>query len=328
VLDISYVGSASFKQFINRELNPLLPNATFTAASTTRLVSGVGSRQPRISEGNSNYNALQIEGRRQYSNTPLGGLLFTGAYTWSKAMDNTASEAFTTNNAPTSFASARLLGLSNTGLDYAPSDFDHTHRFVSTIVWDVRGPKGNGFAGQTLGGWSLSFVVPIQTGEPFTVQNGRDRDFDGSSTGDRPDIGNPNAPENTRAKIVSLATCSTGFINPDTSACVTRNDVRFVQVAGYSLPGANTAHRNYLRTPGSWLVDMNVIKKFSITERTKLEYRAEIFNLANHENFDYTPFNNVNVNAAAKFLDYTGGRPLGSLLSNSRTMRMALKVTF
>jgi hypothetical protein len=36
----------------------------------------------------------------------------------------------------------------------------------------------------------------------------------------------------------------------------------------------------------------------------------------------------VNVNSAAKFLDYSGGRPLGSLLSNSRTMRMGLKVIF
>jgi hypothetical protein len=81
---------------------------------------------------------------------------------------------------------------------------------------------------------------------------------------------------------------------------------------------------------------MNVLKKFSLTERFKMEYRAEIFNLANHENFNYAPAGitvgaslaSVQGHTAAPFLDYAAGRPLGDRTSNARNMRMGLKLIF
>jgi hypothetical protein len=82
-----------------------------------------------------------------------------------------------------------------------------------------------------LGGWQLSGVTSFQSGAPFTLINGFDRNDDGLATADRPDIGNPNAPHNTRA-IIST-TCSTGFLNPDTKTCVTPNDVYVVQGPEY-----------------------------------------------------------------------------------------------
>jgi hypothetical protein len=97
-----------------------------------------------------------------------------------------------------------------------------------------------------------------------------------------------------------------------------------------------TLRRNAVRTPDSWLVHMNVIKKFSLTERFNLEYRAEIFNILNHENFNYTPGSitvgasqtAVDTGKAGTFLDYSTGRPAGDRSTNSRTMRMALKLIF
>jgi outer membrane receptor protein involved in Fe transport len=335
IMDVSYVGSGARKLFQTVELNPFLPNAAHTGPSTTRMIPTIGSRQPRASIGSSNYHALQTEFRRALKQTVVGGLEFTSSYTWSKSTDS-ASEIFVSNqNGGATAANGSSIGSSRwilllqpgRGLDHGPSDFDVTHRWVSTAVWDIRGPQ-HGILSHVLGGWGLSAVIPVQSGSPFTIFNNADRDFDGSSLADRPDLGSLSAPADSYALAVPTATCSTGLRNPIAGACVTANDVRYVQVLGgpTSDPGANTVRRNSLRTPGSWLVDMNVLKRFSINERFKLEYRAEIFNLANHQNFNYTPAGTVL--DGSDFLDYSSGNPLGSRSSESRKMRMALKIIF
>jgi hypothetical protein len=289
---------------------------------------------------------MQLEVKRGLKETIIGDLTFTSAYTWSKSIDP-ASEIFVSNqNGGTTSTNGSSIGSSRwiillhpeLGLDRAPSDFDIRHTWVSTALWNIRGPR-QGFWGQVAGGWGLSFVIPVQSGSPYTIFNNRDRDFDGSSTADRPDIGNATAPFNSYAIAVPTGTCSTGLQNPaiGTTAgvgCVTANDVHFVQVAGSptSDPGANTVRRNALRTPDSWLVHMNVIKTFKLTERFKLEYRAEIFNLANHENHNYTPTGIVL--DGSQLFDYSQGNPLGSpdiFTTNAREnrrMRMGLKVIF
>jgi hypothetical protein len=340
VADVSYVGSQSRKQLINVQLNPRQPNATFTAVqpinnaggNTGRLNPAIGGRTPRMAAGNANYNSLQIDVRRGFSETVIGGLQFASAYTWSKNMDNVASAEFTTNQAVTSFSQYQNVFLSgNRNIDYGRSDNDRTHTWQTSIVWDIRGPK-SGWKYNAFGGFSLTYIIPITSGEPFNIFQGRDSDFDGS-TADRPDVGNWNAPINTRARIVGAATCASGYQNPDVGTaagvgCVTPNDVRWVQIAGYHLPGAATIGRNALTTPGSVLVNMTVLKKFRISENVKLEYRADITNVANHENFNYTPFNNVNINSTLKFLDYSDGRPSGVRFTNSRKINLGLKLIF
>lgn len=341
IADVSYVGTLSRKQFRTVQLNPLMPNATNTAAGT-RMISTIGSRTPRVSNSNANYNGLQTELRRGFSETPVGGLTFNASYTWSKTL-STVDEVFATNGNPGTQGSSQRLLLTNSNLDYGPSDLDVRHVFQGTALWDIRGPK-SGVAGQILGGWSLGFVVPIQSGFAFEVVNGFDRDLDGG-TADRPDIGSMSAPITSRAIAVTAATCGTGFLNVDTNVCVNRTDVRWIGYGAVDLgsgqgtrkdPDQNTAGRNSARTPGSILVNMNVIKKFNLTERWKLEYRAEIFNLANHENFNYAPFDitvaeslaDIQSGNISPFLDYTSGRPAGALASNSRNMRMGLKIIF
>lgn len=338
IVDVAYVGSGSRHLFQTVELNPFFPNAAHTARNTTRMDPTIGARQPRASIGSSNYHSLQIEGRRGYKDLVIGGLTFSTAYTFAKSTDS-ASEIFVTNqNGGATTANGSSIGSSRwilltqpgRGLDHGPSDFDIRHTWQTTAVWDIRGPK-HGWLSQVAGGWSLSAVMPIVSGTPYSIFNNLDRDFDGSATADRPDVSNPSMPLNTYA--LSDLTCGTGFRNPTLSqtpgaGCVTPNDVHFIQVLGgpNSDPNSNTVRRNSLRTPGSWLVNMNVLKRFSVTERFKLEYRAEIFNLANHENHNYTPSGTVL--DGSDFLSYATGNPLGSRTSESRTMRMGLKVIF
>jgi hypothetical protein len=246
------------------------------------------------------------------------------------------SEVFVTNNQNSSNPAANpLLYAHGLKMDYGPSDNDRRHIWNSSIIWDVRGPK-SGVIGQIAGHWTLAAIIPVTSGQPYSVINGTDRDLDGSVAGDRPDIGNWSAPFNSRAVIVPVATCSTGYRNPDTSACVTTHDVRFVQVAAYTPAGANTAHRNAVYTEGSTTMHLNVIKRFPLRERVSLEYRAEIFNLLNNQNFNFGPWlsggaSTVSVVDAApgNFLNFQNGNSSeNGLTTSNRYMRMGLKLTF
>src|SRR5260370_17374466 len=92
--------------------------------------------------------------------------------------------------------------------------------------------------GSLIGGWQLSGTAHWQTGFPFTVANGTDRNGDGQTDPDRPDISNPAAPLNTRAII--KASCASGFGNPDLTGqpSVDPPTVHFIEGSG--LPNANT----------------------------------------------------------------------------------------
>ena len=338
VVDVSYVGAISRNLYVTKELNPVIPNATFTlpsqptATTSGRLYNNIGSRVIRATAGNSNYNAMQLEVRKAYAHTPIGSIQFNSSYTWSKTMD-TISEAFASNSATTSIGSAQQIVLTKRNLDYGVSDLHRKHRWVTSTVWDLPGPS-HGVFGEVLGGWSLGAIVPLQSGTPFSISNGRDRNLDNQRVGPRPDIGNIHAPITTRAVITTA--CPAGLRNPDLGpppfgTCVTANDVYWVQRGGFSPPTAQTARRNTLFTPGSVTVDLDVIKKFKLTEGISLEYRAEIFNVLNHENFSVIPNDNgpsidTNDVGSGKFLDYLHN--LTGPGTGNRTMRMGLKVIF
>jgi hypothetical protein len=324
VLETSYIGSISRKQFRTVATNPQLPNATFTAAGA-RLFPLLGIRQPRLGDGAANYNSLQVDARRSFDKTVIGGFSLQSSFTWSRNMD-TGSEAFGTNSDPQNPSVSPAQGAQFGKIDYAPSANDRRLRWVNTFVWDIAGPR-QGLLSKFLGGWSLAGIVPLQSGTPYTIVNGTDRDFDGSTIGDRPDIGNINAPIDTRGRIVAASVCATGYQNPTVGTaagvgCVTPNDVHFIEVPGFRLPTANTEGRNAQYTSGSVLVNTNIIKKVSVTESVKFEMRAEIFDLFNTQNFD-TPSGNRTVSSSTvNFLN------LNLLSGGSRTMRMGLKLIF
>jgi len=328
VVDVSYVGALSRQLFYTSPLNPFLPNATLTATGA-RLFANRGPIQIRTSGANANYNGLQIGVRKPLLNTFLGEVGFTSNYTWSRNMD-ILTETFGTNSSPQNPSRSPALANINS-LDYGPSDNDRRHVWVSTMQWNIRGPK-QGFLGQVAGGWAFTPIITLQSGTPYTPINGLDRDFEGSMISARPDIGNPNAPVTSRAKPVSLATCASGLLNPDTGSCTTANAVHWVAVAGYNPPTAQTARRNSVYTTGLVNVDANVLKTFRLSERWKLEYRAEIFNLMNTENFNTPVLGKLNVatTPAGTFdnpalLGLTSG---GVPITGNRTMRMGLKVIF
>jgi hypothetical protein len=322
LMDVSYVGAENRKQFRSLDMNPIVPN------STARLFPAVGIRTMRCSCTNSNYNALQANVTRRFSSTPIGTVALTHSYTYSHTLDS-VSEAFATANTASSFQFvSQMFGPQNGHLDYGNADFDVRHQYKMTFVWDVRGPK-TGVLGQILGGWSLSGSPRFQSGGYFTMLNGVDRNGDGQTATDRPDIGNPSAPLNTRG-IISTA-CSTGFRdgNSSTTVCVSPNDVHWLQGAG--LPNARTVGRNTQQGNGIGVMDTNIIKHFKIREGMDLQYRLEVFNILNQANYVGTtasvPGVTVNGSSTASFYNFLSLNT-GPFGERSRNMRMALKFSW
>jgi Carboxypeptidase regulatory-like domain/TonB-dependent Receptor Plug Domain len=307
-MDVSYVGSLGRNLLLTEDLNPIL------LSTNARRFPALGIRRYRTSGANSSYNSLQTKLDKRFSQ----GLRMTAAYTWSKYLDST-SEVFatTSSNAATASIPAYLGGLA---LDWGPSDYDRPHRFVVSYVYTIPGPK-SGFLKQILGGWEASGIYSLQSGAPFTLINGLDRNGDGLAGADRPDVGNSNAPRNTRAVIDT--SCSTGYRNPDSTSCVSRTDVYAVQVAANTgTPGAAAFGRNTERSNMVNNFDMSFFKTFAVRENLKLEYRVETFNTFNHPQFTNIPGHNITSTLSGQFLNYA--------LTNggARNLRMGLKILF
>jgi len=306
-----------------------MPGATAAATQSTpfgtqtlRLFPNRGAIQIRGSGLTSNYNAMQLNVRRRLGSTFIGDLLLSSAYTWSKNMD-TLSETFATNSSPQNPSLSPAWGTPLKDVDWGPSDNDRRQTWATAMNWNVRGPK-KGILGQIAGGWQVAPVITLQSGTPFTVVNGADRDFDGTTIGDRADIGNPYQPINTFARPVTAATCAT-LLQSGTGKCVSRFDVHWVQVTGYNR--FSNQQRNASYTQGLFTVDANIMKTFRLTERWKFEYRAEIFNITNSQNFN-TPASSTNRTLSSATGVSFLNQGLLSAGNGSRSMRMGLKLIF
>jgi hypothetical protein len=311
VLDGSYLGSQGHRLFTSADVNPRQPDGQ-------RIHPDFGVRTILTSQGNSAYHAMQWRLDHRFAR----GFQSNVAYTWSRNIDST-SDGFGANNqapAPSQLTSipAAQGGLK---LDRGPSDYDRTQRFTIAYIWDVPGPAG-GLWKHPLGGWSLSGITVFQSGAPFTVGNGFDRNND-TLLLDRADIGNPRAPLGSRAVVTPPSgsqSCSTGYRNPDTGLCVSPGDVHWIQ--GLGLPNASTVGRNTLVAGGINNFDLTLTKSFPIKEQRRVEFRWEALNALNHPQFTQIPARNVVGTPPGRFLnrDFTD--------SGIRSMWAQVKVVF
>ncbi len=224
--------------------------------------------------GSSHYHALQATLRKRFEK----GLLFGASYSFQKSIDDQSVD-------PVGAASGGGLSTTNSrtptdghnfGNEKARSDFDRTHVLTGFSVYELPVGKGKALAANlpapvnhVLGGWALNGILTMMSGEPFAVRSGiRTANFAHES---RADIIGGVKPE---LKLQNIA----GVVGP----------VVFANANGFAIPapGSNGAGRNIFVAPGYWNVDLGIQKNFSLTERFKLQFRAEMFNAFNHPNFD------------------------------------------
>jgi len=270
VLAVQYVGNQNSDQNAYFETNlpdpGLLPGiATGTNATPyNQLVPYQGFHSIRMSRNvqSSHYNSLQAELHSQIRRD----LNLQAAYTLSRAIDP-ASNANGVSD---------LTNVSNpysVAYDNGPSGLDRTHIAFVNFIYDIPflRDSSNKLLKSTVGGWQVSGIVTMQSGEPLNVTLG-------GATGN---ICN------------TLPNCNN---RPDRSGAITYPhtvNAWFSPASGFAIPAAGSFGSlpfNSLRGPGRQNWNLSLFKKFVFSEArgSQLEFRAEFFNAFNH-----TEWNNV-----------------------------------
>jgi hypothetical protein len=196
--------------------------------------------------GFSNYHAFQAKLERRFT----AGLTLMASFTWAKSIDLDSSTTSTGTN-PYDFS-----------LDHGLSDFDSPRVFTVSSVYELPFFKGRkGVVHQVLGGWNVGNIINLRDGYPFTP--GWSGDSANTGLGSRPN-----------------RTCSGTLDNPTID--------RWFDTSCFGAPTPFTygnSGRNILRGPGVFNWDAGVHKDFSLSERFRLQFRTEFFNLLNHPNF-------------------------------------------
>jgi hypothetical protein len=313
VLDVAYVGNRAKNLVILADLNqarPLteaefaLPAAQRPSLQARRPIANFGTISAVLPEGFSNYNALQVKLERRFAS----GLYFLNSFTWSKALDN-ASQVLEEPNGNTGTPQNVYDITNDRGIGAYDQPFNNTTSFVFEL------PVGRGRAfGSNLnpvldsifGGWTLSGVNTMTSGQPINFRYGPS-----PVTNNLPSFLGGVA---LRPNVVCDPTNRGDRPNPTRDyfvpSCLSRPSV--------TAPFGN-AGRNIARSNSYFNFDLGVHKQFKlpINEQTRLEFRAEFFNLFNRTNFQAA---NSDINSAA----------FGTINSTfpARQIQLALKFYF
>ncbi|MFZ0949457.1 MAG: carboxypeptidase regulatory-like domain-containing protein [Candidatus Sulfotelmatobacter sp.] len=243
------------------------------------------------SNSNSNYNSLQATLNKRFSH----GLQMLLSYTWSHSIDDYSGS-------DVSDITVTPGDLVNQQRNYGNSDFDRRQRFVASYLYNLpdvyRG--GSAFGKKLLDSWSLSGIVTLQSGLPFSIY-GEDTLF-AATTGDL-------APGRTVASAIKGGNVADRLNEYfDTSA--------FVSPSAFGDFGQ--LGRNIIRGPKQINTDLSIMKLIPVTESQRLEFRAEFFNLFNNVNFA----NPVNIQSSYNF------GQIATTTTGPRVVQFALKYAF
>jgi hypothetical protein len=293
--------------------------------------SGINTRG---SNGTSRYNAMNV--RLQSTNLHHTGLSIVANYTWSHAMDDLSSTfADSTGGASAGIGNLGYLDPTHPKLDWGSADYDIRHRIAISTIWETPWFKsGSGWKRQALGGWTMVPVFTARTGTPFSV-------FDTTnSINASSGYGIPRyVPGGSIPSYQVGSASSANALGPNDYAVLTLPAANsFTGLLGISDFGpypSNMTRRNAFRGPGAWNADFALTKSFPVTERLKLEFRAEGFDIFNHHNLyaNALNFDAANFSSGPVIIDALKGglgtnNVLGVNHDERRFGQFALRITF
>ncbi|MBI3679648.1 MAG: TonB-dependent receptor [Acidobacteria bacterium] len=260
LFEAAYAGSVGHKLAERVNINQAtLPNpASPTPIAARRRFRDFGDILSSNWQENSSYNGLQTRLEKRFS----GGLSFLLGYTWSHSID-TASRGSGGSWHQNAY---RLRD------DRGSSDFDVRHRFTYSYVYQLPFGKGKKFLGDAgrladlvAGGWTLSGITSLMSGNPYSV----------TVAGDRANVGGFAFQRANRSCNGNLDRGSRTIDRYFDTACFTTTPLGTFGGGG----------RNIVEIPGLNNWDFSALKDFRVTERARLQFRAELFNLFNHAQF-------------------------------------------
>jgi hypothetical protein len=257
--------------------------------------------------GNSTYDAMQASLDKRFSQ----GVQMNVTYVWSKCI----SQAGFGNSGDR----IEIKIPSYWGLNRSLCGIHQPQRLTATGVWQLPFGPGqkwatSGFAAAVFGGWQVNGLLSLMQGNPFTVS------ASGTSL---------NAPESSqRADQVKSEVVKTGRVGRG-MAFYDHTAYAQVTTARFGTSGYNT-----LLGPGIVNLDMGLFRRFRITERVDLQFRAEAFNATNTPHFSNPSGNisNLVTNPDGTFrsgvFEVTGVRNTGREGIDERMFRFGLRLGF
>ena len=245
------------------------------------------------SGGDSYYHGLFVTARRHFEQ----GLDFTFSYTLSKSIDDMSVDptGAATGGGLSTTNSRTPTDIHNFRLDRALSDFNNRHVILTNLLYELPfGAKKKfaasapGWLNQIIGGWSFTGIFTYQSGEPYNLTSGS-LTANGAHVSTVQirgpvDLGHiqfvPGIKGPVEYNVGDLIT------NPADPNYNCRNVIGTQTFFCIPPPGQNGSGRNNVQGPDFWDLDSGLLKDFSLTERFKLQFRAEFFNLLNHPNWE------------------------------------------
>jgi hypothetical protein len=253
----AYVGSHGVYLLTLSAVNVVDP------ATGTRPYQNFGQVSWRGNKDTSSYQGFSAAVKRSFSR----GLLFSANYMWSHEIDDGS-------NGSGDGDSLVPQNVACPACERASGIWDARHVLNANTVYQLPFGPGRSYLNQPgilssiARGWELSSVALARTGFPVNVLVNRSSSTvpDGNSTDQRPDLV-PN---------VSLTPPAGKRIG------------EWINPAAFAVPAAGTfgnAPRNIARGPGAWQIDLGVARSISFSERARLEFRSEFFNVFNHPQY-------------------------------------------
>jgi hypothetical protein len=254
-------------------------------------------------EGNTSYNALQTEVTHRLS----PDLQFRVNYTWAKNLDMNSG----LTGAQSQNQSQMVMDRNDLRRDWGRSALGVASQASISARYELPFGHGKrwarnagGVGGKLIGGWQLNGITTLLSGFPFTPVIGANRSGDG-------DTRNPDRPS-----------LSSSFSGP----VILGHQSQWFNPNAFALPAFGTygnLGRGVFSGPGLTEVDVSLFKNTAVSERVKLQFRAEFFNVLNHTNLgtpNPTVFSGAAYNASAGLIT--------ALATTPRQIQFGLKLIF
>jgi hypothetical protein len=296
-LEVGYQGNHSSHQLLQPDFNAFYNFGTTASVNSNdyRYVPEIGSISGTASFGFGNYDAMTARLEKRFTN----GLQFITSYTWGHALANSG----TTLSGSSGFGYKDNRDISTS---YSSAAWDIRHNFTSGFNYEIPFGRGKRYGANMnralniiAGNWLVNGILTLHTGQPFTVRS--------------------NGCQGVWANCFPDLVAGT---DPNAEPSGGRRAEQWFDTSHFLAPASLTQGNLGLQTnygPSTLNLDFSIAKNFQITERWKVQFRGESFNLANTPQFGLPNQNRQDANF---------GRVTSTQAGSERHIQFALRLEF